>query len=128
VHQVAFCLHVLHVLGGCQALNIMHVMRMHRIIPSYAACLAIPFFTKLPHKWHDIRQKLLKAKCALIFSPHLPKTFILTRIQRHILHIHIYYVYYIYTYIFYIYIYTYTYTHTRTRVGKSRFNCSYGKT
>jgi small-conductance mechanosensitive channel len=93
VHQVGFPLQVLHILGACLALNILHEKCMHRIITHchIQHVWLYHMFIKLPHKRNDIREKLLKAKCVLIFSLHLPETFILTRIQRHItLYIYIY--------------------------------------
>jgi len=63
---------------------IQHAMRMCPIILSSVACLVLPYFPTLSHKWHDFRKRLLNIKSVLWFSPQrLSETFlILRRIQR----------------------------------------------
>jgi hypothetical protein len=34
-----------------------HAMRMLRVLFSRMVCLAVPYFSTLSHKWHDIRIK-----------------------------------------------------------------------
>jgi len=51
------------------ALGIQHAKRMRRIVLSSVTCSAVPCFSKLCHKWHDVRGKeLLNTKmCVLNF-------------------------------------------------------------
>jgi hypothetical protein len=42
---------------------IQHAKRMRRIILLSVACLAVPYFSTLSHKWHDFRKNLLNIKC-----------------------------------------------------------------
>jgi len=39
-------------------LIIHHAKRMHCVILTPATCLAVPYFSTLPHKLHDFRKKL----------------------------------------------------------------------
>jgi hypothetical protein len=69
------------------ALVIQHAKRMCRIILSSVACLAVPYFSTLYHKRHDIRKKLLNIKCVFLFSLQiLSERFVIpARIQRDII-------------------------------------------
>jgi hypothetical protein len=51
-----------------EALVIQHVKGMRHIVLSSVPCLALPYFSTLPHKQHDFWKKILKIKCGLIFS------------------------------------------------------------
>jgi hypothetical protein len=54
---------------ACVALVIQHAKRMRRVILPSVARPAVPYFTTLSHKRHDIREKkFLIVKCILIFS------------------------------------------------------------
>ena len=49
------------------ALVVLHAMRMRDIFSS-VACLALPYFSMLPHKRHDFREEVTENKmCGLIF-------------------------------------------------------------
>ena len=48
---------------------IQHVRRTRRIILSSMACLAVPYFSTLSHKWYYISENVIERKmCVLIFS------------------------------------------------------------
>jgi hypothetical protein len=57
---------------------------LRSIMLSSVVCLALPYFSTLPHKRHDYPKKVLKHKmCVSIFSTTLSKAFLILRsIQR----------------------------------------------
>ena len=58
-------------------------MKKRRIILPSVACLAVPFFSILPHKQHDFRKKIIEHKCAFLFSLQLSsETFLILRITE----------------------------------------------
>jgi hypothetical protein len=70
------------------ALVIQHVKRMRSIILSSVACLALPYFSTLPHQQYNFTEKIVieHKLCVLIFSTILSETFlILRRIRRDII-------------------------------------------
>jgi hypothetical protein len=64
-----------------------HAELMRRIILSSVVCLALPYFSTLSHKQHDILKKVTEHKmCVLVLSTTLSETFfILRRIQQDII-------------------------------------------
>ena len=50
------------VFGVCVASFIQHAKCMHQIILSSMACLALPYFTILSHKWHSLQKKTTEGK------------------------------------------------------------------
>jgi len=59
---------------------IQHAMCMRRIILSPVVCLAVPYFTPLPHKRHDFRANVIEHKmCVLIVSANLSEIFLIRR-------------------------------------------------
>ena len=70
------------------ALGIRHAnpIFLRRIIISFVACLAVPFFSKLPHKWQYFRNKGFKHNtCVFCFVQLLSEIFLTVRIQQDII-------------------------------------------
>jgi hypothetical protein len=79
--------YVLHIPSACVcvALIIQHAKRMHRIILSSVACLALPYFSALSQKRHKfLKKKVFRIKCVFWFSLQLlsERFLILRIIQR----------------------------------------------
>jgi hypothetical protein len=47
-------------------LVVQHEKRIRRIILSSATCLAVPYFSTLPHKQHDFREKVAEYKTSVL--------------------------------------------------------------
>ena len=59
---------VLLILSLSVALVIQHAMRMRHIISSSVACPSVQYFSTLPHKRHNLRDKVTEHKmCVLVF-------------------------------------------------------------
>jgi hypothetical protein len=65
-HEKAIC--IAYSESVSVALVVQHATRMRRIILSFVAYPALPYFATLPHKGHNFRKTLLNIKCVLIFS------------------------------------------------------------
>jgi hypothetical protein len=60
---------ILNILSFAVALVIRHAQRMRYIILPSVDCPAVPYLSKLSHKQHDFREKVIAHKtCVLIFS------------------------------------------------------------
>jgi len=59
---------------------------MSRILLSFVACFAVPYFSKLSHKRHIFEKKMLNLKCVFSFSRQLfSETFLIpTRFERNV--------------------------------------------
>ena len=68
------------------ALVIQHAKRMRCIILSSFACLVVPYFSKISHKWHNFQGGggvIERRMRVLISSTTLPEIFLIVRrIQR----------------------------------------------
>ena len=52
---------------------------MRCIIVSPVACPALPHFSTLSHKTHDLKKVIVHEKCVLIFSTKFYETFLILR-------------------------------------------------
>jgi hypothetical protein len=74
---------VLYILSVPVAVVIQHAKRMRRIILSYVASSAVPYFSTLSHKRNKFLGKVIENKmCIFIFSATFVSNISLKRIQR----------------------------------------------